>query len=332
MTEFGDQLFHMGGVPVGAPVDQGKAIWLVASATDGQKAELQTRGVANGDIFTDAATAIAQLRSGYNDTLYVMPGDHAVTAEINITQHQVRIIGMSGPNMGYTASTSTTANNGVTRFKCVTANVARIFDVTGSYVQFINIATFNSYDDADNVCDVYVGGRNFYANRCEFRGGNGGTTQMGGNYGIPLVLGACYGSRFDDCKIGSPGNYTRTSGPGFVMFETAGGSGMIQFNSCIFAMRSETTGANCSGFLIQETSIDRALLFNNCLFYNFSVNWGAIPDFLINDDQTTTHTVLFYGGCCMSGFDTMGDSTTKILTSDPLPHTEACEALGVKVT
>lgn len=329
MTTFGDQVFEMGGRPVSAAFDQGKAKYLVASATDDSSAFLRERGVATGDIFTDLATAVAQLRSGYNDTLYVMPGDHVITAEVNITQNQVRIIGMGGPNMAYGASTPAT---GIVRISTVTEAVTQVLHITGNYVILDGIETYNNYNAITNVADVYIVGKNFYARNCQFRGGNG-ATQNGDNSGVPVMIAStAYAARFDDCKIGSAGNTTRTSGPGFVLFEAgAGGAGMVQFNRCIFAMRSETTGDNVSGFLIQNASLDRLLVFRSCTFYNFSVNWGALPDHMINDDQTTTHDILFCGGCGMMGFDAASDSA-RVMASDPLPHTNAIEALAVAIT
>jgi len=286
--------------------------------------------VPSGHLFTTLAQAYSACVTLRGDTIYIFPGDYACTSHIDIDKDNIRIIGASSPNMAYGASTPA---SGIVRLKTVTAAQDYVLHITGDYVQLYNIETFNSADNAGNYADIYVVGRNFYANNCAFRGGNGATQVTTATAGVPVkIASTAYAARFDDCRIGSPGNTTRTTGPGFVRFEAgAGGAGMVQFNNCIFAMRSETTGDNVSGFIIEEGSIDRLLIFRGCTFYNFSVNWGALPDHMINDDQTATHDVLFCGGCGMMGFDSASDSA-RVMASDPLPHTNAIEALAVAIT
>ena len=306
--------------------DSGKSIYLCTATTDGSYALLQEWGISSNDVYTSLTTAVAALRSGKNDTLYVMPGDHSTAAEVDITQNQVRIVGMSGPNQHHNSTAGVT---GICRLKTTTTTIARVLHITGNFVQMENIDTYNNYDAAGNISDVYIVGKNFYAKNCSFRGGNG-ATQNSGDYGVPLLIAStAYAARFDDCHIGSAGNATRTGGAGYIIFEAgAGGAGMVQFNNCVFAMRSETNGATVSGIEVKNASLDRLLMFNNCVFYNFSENWGAIPDYMMNIDQASTFDILFYGGCGMIGFDTMTDSA-RAKTSDPLPHTNAVEALAL---
>jgi hypothetical protein len=288
------------------------------------------RRVPSGHLFPTVQEAISAAVTLRGDTIYVFPGDYTVVAEIAVTKDNLRIIGASSPNIAFTA---TSAATGVVRFKTVTANQAYVFNITGNYVQMHNIATYNNGVDTDNLGDLLVAGRNFLAVNCEFRGGNNTTQCTSATSGIPVTLSSqSYGARFDDCRIGSPGNATRTAGPGFVRFAAGtGGVGMTQFNNCIFTMRSETTGAAAYGIIIDQNGTDRLMIFRGCTFYNFSENWGALPDFMINDDQTTTHSILFTGGCGMIGFDCLSDNA-HAMASDPLPHTNAVEALAVAIT
>jgi len=283
--------------------------------------------VPSGHLFPTVQEAYSAAVTLRGDKIYVFPGDYTVTSEIAIAKDNISIIGASSPNIAYTA---TSAATGVVRFKTTTANQAYVFNITGNYVQFHNIATFNNGVDTDNLGDILVAGRNFYAKGCEFRGGNNSTQTTSATSGIPVTLSSnSYGARFDDCRIGSPGNTTRTAGPGFLRFAAGtGGVGMATFNDCIFTMRSETNGAAAYGIIIDQNGSDRLIIFRGCTFYNFSENWGALPDYMINDDQTSTHSILFCGGCGMIGFDTLSDNA-HAMASDPLPHTNAVEALAV---
>ena len=259
------------------------------------------------------------------DTLCVMPGDHVQTASLTWDKDDTRIIGMGVPNQRQHPLTLT---NGGTRLSCVTAAVGQILNITGDYVTMMNIGTVNSAASTSNLYDILIASRNFYAEGCSFRGGNNATQVGNASAGIPLGIGAGYAARFVKCQIGQSGNTTRTTGPGFVKFIT-GGHGGIDFIDCDFQMRSETTGANPSGFLVQETSIDRIIRFlGDCTFYNFSENWGALPDYLFNIDQTTTFDIVMGQGCLMAGFDIVSDNAhVKVIGG--APNNAAVESIAV---
>jgi len=284
---------------------------------------LKYLGVKNDHIHTTVVAAEDALTADRNDVLCVTPGDYAVTSAIAWDKDQTHIVGLGGPNQRQQPSTLT---NGGTRIKCITTAVEEVIAVTGNYVQFHRTGFMNNAANTGNKYDVLVQCRNFYAELCAFRGGNNTTQNQNASAGIPLGIGAGYAARFKRCQIGQSGNVTRTTGPGFVKF-VAGGHGGIDWEDCIFEMRSETSGANPSGFLVEQTSLDRVMWFKRCLFYNFSENWGALPDYLFNIDQTTTFDILLTQ-CAMAGFDIVSDNA-HVKTIDPAPNSAGCESVAV---
>jgi len=294
-------------------------------ATDLYYAKLKALGVDDSRIFTTLASAYGALTSNQEDWLFVYPGDHVQTASLTWAKHNTNIQGMGSKNQRHQPSTLTT---GAVRISCVTAAIANILNITGKYVQMFDIGTFNSAANTGNLTDIVVAGRNFYAERCAFRGGNNATQVGNALAGIPVTLITdAYASKWADCEFGSAGQTTRTTGPGFMRFAAASG-GMHRFDRCMFQMRSETSGDDVSGFTVEENALDRLTIFNNCAFYNFSENWGALPDHMFKISQTSTFDILLQGGCGMVGFDTLSDNA-HVKSSDPLPHTNAVEALAV---
>lgn len=298
-----------------------------ASATSQYRTWLNSLKVPQSKMFTDLATAYAAMSANRGDVLYVMPGDHAVTAAVTWDKDQTVIQGLGGPNQRQQPSTLT---SGGVRIKCVTANIGSVFDITADYFSMFDIGTMNNYADTDNLTDIIVAGRNFYAERCAFRGGNTSTQTTSATSGIPVTIDAGYAARFVNCQIGQSGNATRTAGPGFVYFRGTGGAhGGIDFIGCDFQMRSETNGAAACGFLVAENSLDRITRFlNHCTFYNFSENWGALPDYMFNIDQTTTFDIYIDSTCGMYGFDIVSDNA-HVKSIGAAPNSAAVESTAV---
>lgn len=263
-------------------------------------------GVEDGRIFTTLSSAYTNLTASQGDVLYVWPGDHVITSMVTWAKADTKLVGIGAENQRHQPSTLTT---GGIRITCKTAKVDYCFTVSGQYVTFENIGTINTAADAENLGDIIITGRNFNAKKCAFRGGNAAEQVQSATSGIPVTISTdAYGFKFEECELGSAGNATRTTGPGFARFAAAAGGAGV-FDKCAFSMRSETTGANVSGFTVEENALDRLLVFRNgCTFYNFSENWGALPDYLFNIDQTSTFDILIDSTCMMTGFDVVSDS------------------------
>lgn len=283
-------------------------------------------GVEDGRIFTTLPSAYTNLTASQGDILYVWPGDHVITAMVTWAKADTKLVGIGAENQRHQPSTLTT---GGIRITCKTTEISYCFTISGQYVTFENIGTINTAAHASNLGDILITGRNFNAKKCAFRGGNAAEQVQSATSGIPVTISTdAYGFKFEECELGSAGNATRTTGPGFARFAAgAGGAGM--FDKCAFSMRSETTGANPSGFTVEETALDRLLTFRNgCTFYNFSENWGALPDYLFNIDQTTTFDILIDSTCMMAGFDIVSDSA-RVKVLGAAPNSAAVETVAV---
>jgi hypothetical protein len=317
------------GAAMDALMGNGEAYYLVpdTSSTSLYREMLLSRGLDPTKMYTTLAAAEDAMKANRGDTLYVYPGEHAVTSSITWDKNNTNIVGLGSKNQRHQPSTLTT---GAVRFKCVTSAIGSILNVTAHYVSMADVGTMNTYAGTSNLTDVIVAGRNFHGVRCAFRGGNAAEQVGNALAGIPVtIITDAYGFRFDECEFGSAGNTTRTTGPGYIRFAAgAGGAGI--FNQCAFSMRSETTGANVSGFTVEQSALDRLTTFRGCTFYNFSENWGALPDYLFNIDQTTTFDILLMG-CGMAGFDIVSDSA-RVKTIDPAPNSAGVESAAVATT
>jgi hypothetical protein len=243
------------------PLGPGETFHLVYDkTTDPYYQLLKNRHVDDEHIVTTLASAYTNCTTNQGDNVLIYPGDHVMTSMVTWDKDQCLLYGMGGPNMSHQPSTLTT---GAVRLTCKTTAVSYCLTVTGDYVRMYNIGTVNTAAATTNLGDVLISSaRNFYAEACSFRGGNDTLQVQSATSGCPLSIYGGYSHYFKGCFIGSAGNTTRTTGPGFVKFFTIDpGCGMVVFDDCHFAMRSETDGDDAKGILIQQTSIDRLLTF-----------------------------------------------------------------------
>jgi hypothetical protein len=317
------------GFPYPGRVGMGEAFYLVAadSATSLYRSQLVANGVDPSKIFATLATAEAAMSAYRNDTLYIFPGDHAVTASITWDKSVTNIVGVGSINQRFQPSTLTV---GGVRIKCVTTGIDNILNITGDYVSMYNIGTFNSFDIATNVCDIKIAGRNFYAEDCSFRGGNGATQVATNTAGVPLyfntaVAGAGNAALLKHCVIGSSGNTNRTLGAGCAYFKGGAAAGFsVTFEDCEFHSRISTANADDSCLILLDGNyaVDRGLLFKGCFFYNFVENLASKLDFAIHDNCGTTHMNVLMG-CACAGIDAWSNTTTyTYVASGPAQHAE----------
>jgi hypothetical protein len=329
ITSFGIPIYG-GGVPIGV----GNVYHLVTAKTSSDLfyTRLRDNGADENNIFTSLLTAEAAITSGQNDALLVYPGNHLVTSEITWDKDASWIIGAGSPNQAYQPTTLTT---GGIRFTCTTANVGSILNITGNYVSMIGIGTHNNANDADNLADIKLVGRNFYAEGCSFRGGNGAAQLAATGSGVPIIVygsttGGGNAARFVNCVIGSSGNSARTYGPGCMSFIAGANAGFgISFKGCRFSTRIETASTNnvCQIRLEGNGAVDRELYFDDCLFYNFSENHGTQLVAGIDDECGTTHSIILKN-CAYHGMDAICNVATHCFTADPIAHTNGSEALA----
>jgi hypothetical protein len=282
------------------------------SVSDHYYSQLQKKAP-GANIFSTLEAAEDAMTGDRTDTLKVFPGEHLVTESITWDKNQTIIKGMGGPNQRLA---STTIPSGCIRLRCNTEAVTQILNITGHYVQMYGVETINTFNAVTNVSDILIAGKNFYAERCSFRGGNGGSTQLGSNSGIPIWVSCATGGganmfKLKNCYIGSAGNGVRTDGPGAMYFDGAGrGAFMAELEHCTLSMRCETTGSAAVSLVELEISTnDRYLMFDDCHLYNFWENLGGKMDYAVVDAETATHQILFKR-CMFTGIDALCNTAT----------------------
>jgi hypothetical protein len=286
---------------------------------------LRRKGVSKDRIFATLALAEAAMTSDQGDTLYVWPGDHLVTESITWDKDNTRIIGAGGPNQAYQPGTLT---NGGVRLTCVTTGISEILNITGHYVQIYDLGTYNSFSAVNNYCDIRIAGKNFYGKRLSLRGGNGANQLATVGAGVPLIVdgtvaGAGNGLLIEDSIIGSSGNSARTKGPGCLeLIGSAAGTFGMHFKNCTFSTRIQTATADSVGlvYLSANYAADRELLFDGCIFYNFTENLGTGPTYVFRDSCGTTHQIVLKNCVANKGFTSWTDAATYISSSNPVPH------------
>jgi len=315
------------GAAMNCLMGRGEAYYLVpaTSSTSLYRSWLEANGLDPTKMFLTAATAEDAMKANRGDTLFILPGDHAVTASITWDKSNTNIVGVGSVNQRFQPSTLTV---GGVRVKCVTTGIDNIFNITGDYVSLYNFGTFNSYDAAGNVCDIKIAGRNFYAEGCSFRGGTGATQIATAVAGIPVyinsaVAGGGNAAYFKNCVLGSSGNTTRTKGPSCLYAIGGAAAGFnIVLEDCILSSRCEAqTGNQVSMVLLEGAyAVDRELLFKGCNFYNFVENLANRLDVAIVDECTTTHTITIDQTTTLSGVDAWATPMTYVQCAAPVGY------------
>jgi hypothetical protein len=278
-----------------------------ASATSNYQQWLVNQGVDGAHMFTDLPTAYAALTGDRNDVLCVLPGTYTQTARVTWALNSTHLVGLGSPNQRIPATAGTA---GCVYFPCVTA-MTEEFLITGHHCQFHNFSTYLS--TATGIADVRVQGRNTLLKGLFMKSGQTQTQFESAVLGYSLfcdggAAGYCNGLTVEDCHIGDPRNSQagdgvtpRTAG-GMILMTGASNAGMCyEFKRNIIAGWAET--AACSAvFQVGNWSADRYILWEDCLFYNFYVNNGAILTQVFTDTSASTHMNLLTGKTAQYGW------------------------------
>jgi len=305
---FGSGWLYVNGIPMNAGSDlfgigSGNIKYLVTAkntATNLYYAKLHKNGVLGSDIFTDLATAYARTTSDQNDVIVVTPGTYTVTESLTWDNDNTHLFGLAGPlSRGGMGSS--------VYFNCATAEVEQLIKVDGHNVRFHNIYLRNAGADALNLTALKCHkGENFYAENCQFVG-HAAATQVDTAATSSLWLysdatGKPWGANFVNCRIGSASETVRTAGSViYASGATALTQKYVKFKNCEIESYSET--AACPAVHIAASFAgDRYMLFDDCFFYNFSVNHANSMTEVFNDDSGSTHEVILKGSTCAMGY------------------------------
>lgn len=282
----------------------GDVFYLVPSASAYHSWLANEQRVSGEHIFTTFASAYAALTGDRNDVLCAFPGLYTGTASLDWTKDHTHLIGLGGPNI--------LGRSG--RPNCMihtdTAGVDYTIHHTGDFCQFHNIGVSNGNTGgsatAANLSAMKLDGYGNYFKRTSFRGMMS-AAQAGEEHCSSLEIGQSGECEFDECQIGwNSFGITRTiTTQGQLLFSWDGvppsASNMV-FRNTVLHSRAETVGVPMVYFG-NAVGTDRFLLFDNCHFENFWINWAGICDSVFEHAQTAQQTTnLDLRNCTARGY------------------------------
>lgn len=290
----------------------GKIVYLVpdVSSTSQFRSQLRNNlGVSDADIYDSLPNAYSAIEGYRNDVIIAFPGTYTQTAKVEWAKHSTHLIGVGSPNQRIPATAGTSGN---VYFPCVTA-MTELFLISGHHCQFQNLSTYLS--TATGIADVRVQGRNAYLKNMFMKSGQDGTQIASAVLGYGLytdggAAGYCNGLTVEGCHIGDPRNTVRTAGGMIYMVGNSVGNAAMcyEFKDNIIAGWSETAGVSAV-YQSGNYSTDRYVLWEDCTFYNFYTNLGAILTAgVFNDTSGTTHMNLLTGRTCQYGWNVWGNN------------------------
>ena len=320
----------MAGVSMGLGVGIGEVYFVVTSKTsaDGYYSYLRSKYIPEGKIYTTVLEAYNATTAGRNDTVFVFPGAHIISAELAWSKKNTHLVGLGGPNIGGDYSES----NAV--LYCTTAAVASTLTVSGQNCQFHNFVIENNANNAGNLTAATVDIYGTYWKRVAFHG-NMQTTQGTTEACASLYIGAAgMYPLFEDCIIGQDVWSVRNkANAGVLRFNDTGGrpNGGI-FRRCQF-LSVGTTATNCMVAIPASTSTGRGWLFDSCTFQHFDS--GAASEqlnqcFYSVGSAVQKHSMLLHN-CSAFGIDEWQDADDDVVIST-MPIASAQGGLFVEPT
>jgi hypothetical protein len=280
MTVFGDQLYHLGGVPVGTqyPISQGKAIHLMpSSGTSGGSGKLN-------DPVSTYTRALALASADKNDIIIAYAEDNSasgttvyLSSALDLNKDGIHIIGAnSGGVVGQRSR--------IAQLSTATG-VSPLVTWSGNNGSMSGIHIFHGVDDATSkICMAVTGDRNRFT-RCHFAGIGHATMDVATACSLNIQGDE---NLFEDCTIGLDTIARGTAATYEVLF--SGGATRNIFRRCRFISYAEDAGF--ASIARSTSGTDRWNLFEDCVFINmptgdaggttmteaFDVTAGGSPD------------------------------------------------------
>lgn len=282
MTTYGDQLFHLGGVPVAGKLTQGTSYFV--SPYSGKN---QNRGTKIKSPLKTLATAQSKATADKNDVVYLISESNTAA---NTTDYQSSALDWAKDGVslyGINSENHIQQRSRIAQLSTAT-NVDNLFTVSADNCTIANISVFHGVDDATSKGACLVSGsRNKFYN-CHFAGIGHDTMDTVDNYSLSVT-----GSEnlFERCVIGLD-TIARGTAVNYELTLSGGATRNI-FRDCMFITYAE---ANTHLFMkIAANGIDRWNMFENCVFINmptgtasgttmteaFDITGGGSPDGLI---------------------------------------------------
>lgn len=263
MTTFADKLYHLGGVPVGGPITQGKVFFVKpASGSDSASGKNPREAVKT------LTRALALATANQNDIIYLLSEGNSSalctdyqTTTLDWNKDGVSLIGVnSGVNVSPRSRIAwlSTASS---------ASDAPLLTVSANNCRFENIQVFSGINDANMIGAVNATGhRNLFLN-CHLAGIGHDTNDVAGAYS--LRLGGGTENQFQHCTIGLDTIARGTAANSEILVAAAGTAdcnARNRFTDCTILSYAEAT--THKSVIRPSSGHDRAITFVRCSFEN----------------------------------------------------------------
>lgn len=299
MTTFSDQLYHLGGVPVGTLLTAGDVYFL-----DPTKGSDDNDGKAIDRAKATFAAAYALLTANQNDILYYIGASTLLRMQAALTwaKSYTHFIGICAP-------THVAQRARIFQLATLT-DASPLLDITASGCIFANFYIYQGVDDTGSLIDVQVTGRRNYFKNVHFAGG-GHATQAIDN-GASLFVNGGNENLFEDCTIGID---TIEAATGMNALRFDGSASRNMFKNCLINLMISNAGARLVE-LVDGSAVDRYTRFQDCLFFSNSVNKGTAMASAFEIPAHTTTATIFLERCRGLGFTDWDDDNRGILYLD----------------
>lgn len=306
MTTFGDIVYQLGGVPVGTGFGSvglaGGDVYFVdvangTSAGDGSKPD-----AAN----TSVATAYGYTTSAKNDVVILIASGSAWAPSSALTwaNSYTHLIGTGVPLPGEGARARIESS--------ATADLTEVITVSGTGNLFSGLKINNMADaNVDSGGVVVTGSRNCFVNSMIFGMGHATPGARAGSYSVKINGGS--ENYFERCTIG-----TDTIVRAAANAELSVKGPRNSFRDCKIVSASETSGK----FMVKiDASIDnRSVLFEDCLFYNYSTNHATTITDAFTISGGATFDVILKGNNVLVGIAGWANNNSYVKAAGPVPN------------
>lgn len=311
----------IGGVRHG-PIGRGDAWYL-----DGTNGSNGNSGKTLNTPLKTLPAGESALVASQNDVLYVLPATYTLTTELAWDKDYTHLIGLMGPNqLGDHSLTGCTIYSSTT-------SVVETIDITADRCVFANLMIGNGGNNAVCVGAVNVDGWGNYFKRVTFLGSIADNQNTAVAAASLLIDRLGHFPIFEDCIIGQTGWGTRTAdNSGVLRFvgTTAPAPQNGIFRRCDFLSRSDDSAVAMVA-LPANTCISHSWLFEDCMFYNFSMNHTASLGYIFYDNCGSTFDIILKNSV-HRGADTWANNNRGIFTCQANAASNGGESIAISTS
>lgn len=329
MTTFADQVFQLGGMPVGNGLPgipfTGNYWWVdPVNGADGNPGNSPARPLAtlyraielaesgnNDVVFLQGSTTSSSATAGSArlSTALAQTIDSTVTAgTLNWNKNAVHLVGLAAPTQISQRCRIAPPSGTYTQ---ATFGSGNFINVSGQGCLFANIDVFNGFSTGgvNQIAWTDSGGRNFYYNMNLQGMGDAASAADTGSHSL-VLSGSTGENTFVNCTIGLD-TQSRSAGVSEIAF--SGGSPRNVFVDCNITTFAGAAG--CFWVSVPASGIDRYVLFKRCTFTNPILSTATTMTVGMSLDSSPGGGVLIQD--CLSFGATKLTTSSKAFTNQP---------------